>query len=291
MSFINKSVNVSQTFLLKSLLKNQLSLYNQHVIDISKSAHIDMFHYIIPNNNIKYYCYVCKKKQIEQTNDATKNFNILYFFPDQFSIDENIHNKNKIHVHSDFYMEINDTFTETLLLEGYMYKNDDMNDFLVSDILVVNDKIIDSRDFLERFTLVNNILNLNILKKINNHMNIGIHPIFQSDKTGFISVFLNNFKFKNEICCMEHVYTNKKQRIGSRTTIDNTTCLVKRISKGSYADVYKVHNVSNNNNEGILFVKGISESRKMKELLKFEANIELPCKYNNTFKKWEPIFE
>lgn len=290
MSFINKSVNISQTFLLKSLLKNQLSLYNQHVIDISKSAHIDMFHYIIPNNNMKYYCYVCNKKQIESTNDAAKKFNILYFFPDQFSINENIHTKNKIHLHSDFYMEINNTFTETFLFEGYMYKNDDVYNFLVSDILVVNEKIIDSRDYLDRFNLLNNILNLNVLKKLNNHMNISIHPFFQSDKTGFINVFLNNFKFKNDLCCMEHVYTNKKQRIGSRTTIDNTNCLVKRISKGSYADVYKVHNITNNNNEGILYIKGISESKKIKELFKSETIIEIQCKYNKIFNKWEPIF-
>jgi hypothetical protein len=249
-----------------------------------------MFHYIIPNNNIKYYCYVCKKKQIEPTNDTTRNFNILYFFPDTSSIDINIHTKNEVNLYSDFYMEINDTFTDTLLLEGYMYKHDDMFNFLVSDILVVNEKVIDSRDYLERFTLLNNIINLNTLNKINNHMNIGIHPFFNSDKTGLISIFLNNFKFKNDICCIEHVYTNKKQRVGSKTTKNNTEFSVKRIFKGSYVDVYKVHNVSDNNNEGILYVKGIQESKKIKELFKSETNIELKCKFNKTFKKWEPIF-
>lgn len=286
MSFINKSINVSQTFLLKSLLKKQLISYNQHVLEVSKSAHINMFHYIIPNNNKKYYCYVCKKKQIEATND---DFNILYFFPDH-SNSLNEHIKNETYLFSDFYMEINNSFSDTLLLEGYMYKNENNFNFLISDILLMNEKVIDSRDYVERFNLINRVVNLKTLKKLNNHMNIGIHPFFQSDKTGFISIFLNNFKFKKDICSMEYIYTNKKQRSTIKNE-DQSNILLKRISKGDYADVYKVYNVDNNNNEGILYIKGIFESKKIKDLLDSNRSIEIKCQYNNTFKKWEPIFQ
>ena len=129
MTFLNKSVNYSQTTLLKSsILAPLLKNYNEFLLR-SKGSSVVLnqdvntgisYDYIIPNNNKKYYLLVTKKSQLEQNNT---NYNILYFFPDS-------HQCNLVkHENSDFYLEIDNTFKNDFLLEGYLYKQDDKYEY------------------------------------------------------------------------------------------------------------------------------------------------------------------
>ena len=65
----------------------------------------------------------------------------------------------------------------------------------------------------------------------------------------------------------------------------------KYLEKTSYADVYKVYDVNTGNEQGILYIKGLYESKIMKEYLKNDTKHIIKCNYNTNFKKWQPIFK
>lgn len=296
MSFLNKSVNYSQTALLKtSILAPLLNKYNDFLLR-SKSEQNTLnqdvntgisYDYIIPNNNKKYYLLVTKKSLLEQNNT---NYNILYFFPDQCNINND---KNCIGDESlkDFYLEINNTFRDEFLFEGYLYKKDGKYEYLMTDILVKNKDVINVSYEL-RVTLLNEIvleITRECLKELNNHMTINIHPIFDMENENLVSVFKKNFIHKNEICSIERVSKFEKTRYIEQVYNDTET-KNKIITTTNYTDVYNVYNYTSNNSEGILYIKGISESKRMKELFKQNKDVYLQCIYNTTFSKWQPIF-
>lgn len=298
MSFINKSVNYSQSASLKNkILYPLLSLYNNFVLynnsndsildkDITTGLSTD---YLVPNNNKKYYLLVTLKNKLE---NVKENYNIFYFFPDETlieSVKDNNILKNTI---SDFYLESNNKFTDEYLFEGYLYKQDDHKyEYLLTDILIKNSKVIDLNYEL-RYALLNEII-LSIptgsLKELNNHMTINIHHIFNSLNQNLVKIFKNNFKFKNELCCIEKIEQNviKKQRIFEKIIHEDS---FKLIEIGKYIDVYNVYNYNTNNYEGILYVKGLKESKYLINLFKNTKNskIRLKCKFNTNFTKWEP---
>jgi hypothetical protein len=143
MSFINKSVNYSQTALLKTeLLVPLLELYNNHLLNTKTDKTFSLnntSNFIIPNNNKKYYLLITKKTTLEQTKET---HNILYFFPDQTSVDVNKDNKLLYNSLSDFYLEINNSFSDSFLFEGYLYSSNNKHDFLITDILLKNKKVV-----------------------------------------------------------------------------------------------------------------------------------------------------
>jgi hypothetical protein len=299
MTFLNKSVNYSQTTLLKSsILAPLLKNYNEFLLqskgdtvvlnqDVNTGISYD---YIIPNNNKKYYLLVTKKSQLEQTNTNT-NYNILYFFPDSYESNLVKHEKSITDESSkDFYLEIDNTFKNDFLFEGYLYKQDDKYEYLLTDILIKNKDIINVSYEL-RLTLLNEIL-LEItrekLKQLNNHMTINIHPIFDMENENFVSIFKKNFIYKNEICSIERISKFKKTRYIDQAFVYKTT--IKNITTTNYTDVYNVYDYTSNNFQGILYIKGISESKHIKELFKQNKILHLECSYNTKFSKWQPVF-
>lgn len=295
MSFINKSVSYSQIGLLKqNILSPLLNIYNEHLLtmgsgnqllnkDINTGASFD---YIIPNNNNKYYLLVTKKSLLESSNS---NFNILYFFPDNNSL-ENDADAIVKNTMSDFFLEINNTFADDFVFEGYLYKkNDDNYEYLLTDILMQNKSIINVSYEL-RYVLLNEIvmsITREKLKDLNNHMTINIHPIFNAVNQNLIKVFGNNFIYKNEISYLERITNFEKTRFIGITNKENAE---KYIEMGKYTDVYNVYDKKSNNFTGILYIRGISESVQMKTLFKNQKRILLPCTFNINFKKWQPVF-
>jgi hypothetical protein len=296
MSFINKSVTYSQISLLKqNILLPLLKTYNEHLLNVkSSNKPFDKdintglsFDYIIPNNNKKYYLLITKKSYLESgtfnERQGNSNYNILYFFPDS-----NINETNTI---GDFFLEIDNLFEDEFLLEGYLYKGSDNNyEYLLTDILLKNKSILNVSYEL-RYVVLNEIL-LSItrekLKALNNHMTINVHPIFNEQNQNLIKVFRHNFIYKNEICYLERVKDFEKTRFVGIT--DKQDC-EKYIEMGKYTDVYNVYNKNSNNFEGILYIKGISESVKMKRLINNNnKHMLLNCTFNINFKKWQPVF-
>jgi hypothetical protein len=291
MSFINKSVTYSQISLLKqNILSPLLKMYNEHLLNVKlsnmtfdKDINTGLsFDYIIPNNNKKYYLLITKKSYLESSNS---NYNILYFFPDE--------NTNETNTIGDFFLEIDNLFNDDFLLEGYLYKGSDNNyEYLLTDILLKNKSIL-NMSYELRYVVLNEIvfsITREKLKALNNHMSINVHPIFTDQNQNLIKVFRHNFIYKNEIHFLERVKDFEKTRfIGIIDKQDSE----KYIEIGKYTDVYNVYNKNSNNFEGILYIKGILQSVRMKKLFKTNdcKRILLNCTFNINFKKWQPVFQ
>lgn len=298
MSFINKSVNYSLTKYLKTnILLPLLESYNNFLLNKNTLNNNNTFnkdintgvslHYLIPNNNIKYFLLVTNKNKLEQVKD---NYNIFYFFPDNQSVKTYEDNNNIKNTINDFYLEVDNKFNDEYLFEGYLYKSNDDNDkyhFLLTDILIKNKNVIDL-EYNLRYIMLNEILNKCVLKELNNYVTINIHQIFDKYNENLIKVFHDNFIYKNDLCCIENIENFKKQRF--LKSIHKNEIETKIIEFGKYTDVYNVYNTNSNNLEGILYIKGINESKQIKKLFKSNCRINLICKYNTNFSKWQPIF-
>jgi hypothetical protein len=304
MSFINNSVNYSQTNCFKTnILQPLLKLYNNFLLnnnlnqnllktDVNTGLSLD---YLIPNNNKKYYLLITSKQKFENVKD---NYNIFYFFPDQSSFNAFKNNKIITNTIQDFFLETNNLFSDEYLFEGYLYKKNDKYSYLLTDILIKNSNVIDLNYEL-RYTLLNEIM-LSIprgsLNSLNNNMSINIHPIFNHTNENLIKIFKNNFVFRHELCSIEKINnTNKEQifeSVSEEHKDEHKDEHLKFIERGKYTDVYNVFNHQSNNFEGILYVKGLKESKYLIELFKNSNNtrILLKCKYNINFTKWQPIY-
>lgn len=294
--FIASSVNYSETNMLKTkYLCNILELYNQEILLESKKLIDNTQKYIIPNNNNKYYLLILNKNDITHNNINSK-YKILYFFPETSNTEDILTKNSK----SDFYVEI-DNYKTTLnesnyLLEGYLYHLNDQKHYLISDILAINSKIIKC-DYSLRYSLIYKLFGHQQLDNLNCHLNIGIHSMFELNNEScdsdiqtsqFFNIFKNNFIFKDEIHAIEHIneisFKKHKDIIYTKTNKE-----LKTITKGKYIDVYHVFNHKTNNNEGILYVKGLKESIYLQNLFLNSNSIELVCQFNHNFKKWTPI--
>lgn len=295
MSFINKSVNYSQTILLKSLLLapllNQYNDFMLHDKNVERSNLFNQIDYtIIPNNNKKFYLLVCKKSDIE---NCKEDYNLLYFFPSHKT--ETFFNDNKLIKTSisDFFLEIKNTFNNKYLFEGYLYSTSNGSEFLITDILFKDDTLVNC-DYKLRYNILNEIIMpiQKNLKNLNNHLNINLHPIFNISNENMIKIFKSNFIHYDELTSLEYINNftkylkDEKQEI--QTNLEQNT-KQKHILKTNYADVYDVYDTENGNANGILYIKGVKESKFMKDKFKNESKILLNCNYNSNFKKWQPI--
>jgi uncharacterized pyridoxamine 5'-phosphate oxidase family protein len=302
MSFVNKSVNYSESNVLKSkYLKSILSKYNEYLYQLKLENKTDianvMNYYIVPNNSKKYYLYIIKKNALES---CKEDYDILYFFPDEQSLSFCNHKLEKYNI-SDFYTEIDNTFSHDYLFEGYLYIQDSKYNFLITDILAKNNTII-TCDYSLRMNIINELmykLNKNMSLYLNNHLIIGIHPVFHYDFEKMIKIFYNNFAFKEHINSVEHIHNFNKTRYINNDNIktqDNNTPQLKRIIKQKMADIYEVFDINTGNSNGILYVKGVKDSKYLKQLFSNSRTvtdttqfIEHLCIYNTIFKKWQHI--
>lgn len=294
--FITSSVNYSETHVLKAkYLSSILELYNHAILSESKKLLQNDQTYIIPNNNNKYYLFIMNKSDITP-NGMNSKYKILYFFPDIHSF-----NTNDIvtkHFKSDFYVEI-DNYKTTLnginyLFEGYLYGYDKRH-FLITDVLAIDSKIIQC-DYSLRYALIHKLIGNQNLDNLNGHLNIGIHSVFDIDSrmqdvhihtSQLFNMFKHNFIYKEEISCLDYInLTSLKKH--KEILQENIKDEIKIITKSKYIDVYHVYNKITNNSEGLLYVKGLKES-KLLQSMNFET-IELQCSFNHTFKKWAPKF-
>uniref|UniRef100_A0A6C0H8F3 Uncharacterized protein n=1 Tax=viral metagenome TaxID=1070528 RepID=A0A6C0H8F3_9ZZZZ len=304
-SFINKSVNYSETILLKSQLAPLLKEYNELVLAKMSTNKANPFssaqYFIVPNNNIKYYLYITHKQRLEHCREA---YNILYFFPDDYTADF-VKESTPIRQNyiTEFYLEIDQRFDREYLFEGYLYQNESSNNtqtFLITDILYQEtgssssekNHVVDC-DYALRYTLVNEILYAKIgLTALNNHINIGIHPVLSHEAENMVSIMENNFVFASQLSSIERIENFTKTRT-QKQTIDDSIVTRKFITKGGFPDVYIVQDATTLDQQGILYVKGLKDSKQLKSLFqKQDSNgITLACRYNMSFNKWQPVFD
>lgn len=286
--FLQSSSNFSETQVLKSkYLVPILESYNNLILKSNKIEIQESNKFMILNNNNKFYMFVTNK--CDTTNNKNDNkYKILYFFPSN-DLKNNLF-KNLI---TDFYVEIDSNKTNfsksSYLFEGFLYNKDAFNTFLISDILSVDNKIVEC-EYSLRYILINNIIKDQNLNNLNGHLNIGVHTMFDYESDNYtiiLKMFKNNFEFKDDVNSIQIISENNLVKTNTRCI--ETLPTIKKIKKGEFIDVYNVFNISTNNNEGILYVKTMDDSKTLRKI--FENNkefIEILCDYNYHFKKWYP---
>lgn len=276
MSFINKSVDVSQTVLLKkNLVAPVLEECNKHAQKQASCISVSTRTWKIPNNNVKYYLFITPKEALEKCNDK---YDLLYFFPDT-------HSNTASDTGNDFYMEINSTFKNTCLFEGYLYTHNGHYTYLMTDILFYKNKTV-AVDYPLRFAMLNELVIHKQLKHLNEHMTIGLHCVFEEGQEGLQDIFIHNFVFARDICCIEHISNSTKQCTVYQP-VNHTGVQNKVIEKGKYPDVYNVFDCVTNDPEGILYVQTLADSRQLKSICNGTQRVVLPCVYNSRFMKWQ----
>lgn len=291
--FLSSSVNYSETELLKTqYLFKILELYNQQILSQSKHLISIEKQYIIPNNNQKYYLFIINKNEITQNQNNNK-YKILYFFPHDKNT-SNILTQNSI---SDFYIEIDNHITtfdkNNYLFEGYLYNN---NTFLITDVLAIDSQLI-TENYSLRYALLYNLIGNQHLYNVNEHLTIELHSMFELDpelnditqqKHQLFNVFKHNFIFKQDIIAIETIHENLLEK--SNEILDTDIKIENKIiKKTKYVEVYDVYDITTNNHQGILYIKGLTESKQLKNLLINNDSINIKCSFNTHFKKWQPI--
>lgn len=270
MTFINKSVNYSTTILLKQQLKNVLKSYSDYITNVADDF-VGNNTYYVPNNDNKYYMFVVPKHKIEP---CREKYFICYFF------------NNSCEKFDDFYMEVDDVFDNinTNLFEGYLYKSNDKQSFLLTDVLVYNNNNV-KLDFLSKRALIESVATAK-LKNLQNSLDVGIHPYFDQDNRALIDLLTSNFIFRDQIKSIETI--SNVQKTQQVSLVNNKKSKdMKRIKKTKYSDVYEVFDTESNEQEGILYVRGLVESKYLRENVK-EDGLLVECIFNEKFCKWQP---
>ncbi|NBU34027.1 hypothetical protein EB118_06350 [bacterium] len=285
MSFIAKSVNFSQTdFLKANFLAKAAETYNKAYSGERERPVKEHTTFFVPNNNNKYYLFVINKSLIEQRGSA---FDILYFFPSSYLCTSPVASV-PVNVASDFYIETESVFSGSdggLLLEGYLYIGaDGKQTMMLTDFLVRGDTVVDLDYPLRHTLLVELIRNVGIL---NNHTKITVHPFVSSENDTLMSVIKNNFVFCDQLVCTEVITDGYKKSLQLEMPIEPVE-INQIIVKEKYPDTYSVLD-KYGLKCGILYIKGISESRYMRGIMQFQQRTIVPCKFNNTFRKWQPV--
>jgi hypothetical protein len=285
--FITNSSNFSESHYLKSkLLKPILESYNKLLLE-ETSTFVDKMEpkRFIPNNGRKYYLFVTNKSNIQNTKS---NYKILYFFTE---------NNNQ----DDFFIETEYTSIGSslpdVLFEGYIYNKEIKPDYLVTDLLYYGTRP-QNCDYTLRLKLIEEIVHAGI-NDINCFMDIHIHPTFKCndaeaaeadmEDTPLLAIFKSNFVYAKELTNVEFV---KERCIGYKkikTSNMSFQPCEKHIQKTNYSDTYKVFDIETGNAEGILYVKTIDISKRLRELTRDTNNlIKIKCEYNTSFCKWAP---
>lgn len=277
--FITNSSNFSESHYLKSkLLKPILESYNKLLMEESTTFADKMEpKRFIPNNGRKYYLFITNKSNIPNTKS---NYKILYFFSErQEQVD-------------DFFIETEYTSFKSnlpdLLLEGYLYNKEIKPDYLVTDVLYYSNRP-QNCDYTLRLKLIEEII-CGGISDINCFIDIHIHPTLKCGDldNSLLNIFKSNFIYAKELTNVEYV---KERCIGVKkmetSKMDRQSC-EKRIQKTDYSDTYKVFDIQTGNQEGILYVKTIAISKRLRELTRDHASIMIQCEYNQNFCKWAP---
>ena len=240
-----------------SFVKRYIELYNSHNLrngTRNKQYNLDLYQtFYIPNNGLKMYCVIIN--------------NILYFFYTEESTGK---------IKDDFYIKIPNVFDKNYFIEGYLYGKE----YKVTDIMMINNDVISSNSsntsYSRRYNLVHQIFNKQTLDKLinlNNKITFLVHPVF----TEIIDNPQDEY--------IETVSGNSK--CNTRVVLDNTFKGDKIIRRGKYSDVYHVFDAESLNEQGILYVKTLSDSLYLQKLFKDSPENRLQCIYNSKFKKYQ----
>lgn len=166
----------------------------------------------------------------------------------------------------DYYIKVHNVFQHDCLLEGYIYGDT----YLLTDILMVRGNVV-REPYTARYELLFNF-DYSKLSNLNNKLTFGIHDIYVDHTVDDSRPFTEKVGYAS--------------KLNKRVVVDCDTTVEKIIRNTKFSDVYSVHCIDTNNQQGILYVKTIKESAKLRHIFKKDDFLRFRCKWNPVFGKY-----
>lgn len=241
--------------------------------------------FLLVTNGNKYYIWICKFSENKFLNREEKDANkaLIFIFNRELQEEQWIIVPENV---------INWEYSDEYLLEGYLYDNE----MYFSDILYPNFKrgYIYRRDILKKILKEQTSRNMIYIREYRGEKDIILGKLINMielkdegvDET-MKKILLKNFKHKitevtEEIINGRELIKNtiKKDMLEEKTE-------EKEIQKGNKIEIYNVYNVETKNNEGLLLVKTLKQSKQLNELFSDKVKtVKVKCKYDIKKKKW-----
>lgn len=279
----NLSINKKHAYIL-----NQKSIYflekTQHIISI-KSSGTNYYLYFTNINNINYCFFIDRK--IKSGYTYPRIISVKYCFSDII-------------------------FKDTLL-DGELVRDIDDNDswiFLITDMLVYQGKKMEC-NIINRFNLLYEMLS----NHYNKNHDIDICPLvvkklfLYKDYDELITKFIPSLPYKtnglyfnslnakhaNQLYLFKNNNNNNNKVSSTKEIKETHKKIVLKISKTDKSDIYELY--CNNRNEthkiGIACISNLRTSKLIRKLFqenKDKTDLNVNCKFNAKFKKYEPIY-
>lgn len=243
--------------------------------------------YLLVTNGNKYFVWISKFNETKFLNneEAKVEKAIVFIFSKSLATEQWIIIPLTV---------INWEYThQEYLFEGYLFDNE----LYFSDIIYPNY----NKGYLDRREIIKNIFKsqskLTYIKEKRGEKDIILGKLINMieikedgrDET-MKKLLLKNFKHK-----IENVYeeiVNGRELIKTNITkeLKNKNEELKEIEMGKKIELYNVYNVETKNNEGLLLVKSLKQSKFLREEFeKSNTRIVVKCKYDENRKKWTMV--
>jgi hypothetical protein len=240
--------------------------------------------YLLVTNGNKYFVWISKFKETEFLNneEAKVEKAIVFIFSKSLITEQWVIVPLTV---------INWEYThEEYLFEGYLFDNE----LYFSDIIYPNY----NKGYLDRREIIKNIFKsqtkLTYIKEKRGENDIILGKLINMieikedgrDET-MKKLLLKNFKHKIDYVSEEIVNGRELVKTTISKEIKNKNEELKEIEMGKKIELYNVYNVETKNNEGLLLVKTLKQSKFLKEQFEKSSNrILVNCKYDEKRKKW-----
>lgn len=194
-------------------------------------------------------------------------------------------------------VKCNNSIYKNTFIDGRIIRKNDDNIFLIQDCyLLEGEKLLSERINSKLVTIDKYLTD----KFYDNNIKISVVKLYDvlqinevSEKMKTSEYIINGFIFLPSRSGMNYIYVNnhevellKNELPKSIKKYEDNTFIIK---KTLMREVYDVIDVINGKRLGICYIKDIEKSHYMREIFKDKIFHKMKCKYNEKFKKYEPI--
>jgi hypothetical protein len=194
-------------------------------------------------------------------------------------------------------VKCNQSIYKNTIIDGRIIRKNEDNIFLVQDcFLLENNKLLTER----MNTKLENLDKYLLEKLYDNNLKISVLKIYSVDKINEIGekmkvteYVINGFIFLPSRSGMSYIYVNNhevellKNELPVSTKIYQDDIFL--IKKTLMREVFDVIDMKTEKRLGICYIQDIKQSHYMRQLFKDKIFHKMKCKYNESFKKYEPI--
>jgi hypothetical protein len=224
---------------------------------------------LVPSNNDRYLLYISTHQ------------NVLYYY--FYSIkDEYSNNSN-----TDFCIKgkngVGSRDLSDSIYYGVLFKTNSGNStFLISDVLVLDKKILDHLQYDARYSILLKYYPLFSTSNLNSRLKIRISPLFS---TSNLALCKTSFKYSNQCT---HVSSITNTFYKQLFTLDWTSKLESfKIKYTDYGNIFDIYSITTDSHYGKIYIPIDKQSQFSTELCSNQyLSTIVTCKFNTQFQKW-----